>query len=212
MPVATDPAHRGREADAPSRVPAKGRRDVLLRVTDRVNENHLSMIAAGVAAPSWSATTGTKALIDPVNVAYEERETRGVVRPNAIALGLMLALVVFVVIALARVAIVPPALGRLGLGAGLEGAVARMRRSLLLVFLMAALASSVYVSRSDGFDATRGALGAIAITMVMAARRRVLGAARRAARRGAVAGARARPGARDRRLGRVAVGGAAGAR
>ena len=210
MTAATDSAHRGREADAPSRIPAKGWKDVLLRVKDQVAENHLSIIAAGVAFylllsmvpalaalvaiygvfadPSaigrqvaslgtvlpqealtlveeqlerlaatstralgvgaivgvavalWSATKGTKALIDSVNVAYEERETRGFVRLNLIAIGLTLALIAFVVVALSLVAIVPLVLSWVGLGEGLAWAVSLLRWPLLLLFLMASLA------------------------------------------------------------------------
>jgi membrane protein len=270
MAAATDTAERGREADAPSRIPARGWKDVLLRVKDQIDENHLSIIAAGVAfylllsfVPAlaalaaiygvfadpaeigqrvqslgsvlpqealqlveeqlerlasassqalgigaavgvalslWSATKGTKALIDSVNVAYEERETRGFVRLNLIAIGLTLALIAFVIVALALVAVVPLALRWIGLGEGMEWALSLLRWPLLLLFLMAALAVlyryapdrdeprwrwvspgaiaaavlfvigsvgfSIYVSRSDSYNATYGSLGAIAVTMV----------------------------------------------
>ena len=156
--------------------------------------------AVGVAVALWSATKGTRALIDSVNVAYEERETRGFVRLNLIAIGLTVALVAFVAIALALVAIVPLVLERLGLGTGLEWAVSLLRWPLLLLvlmgslavlyryapdrdeprwrwvspgavgasvlFLVGSIAFSVYVSKSDSYDATYGSLGAIAITMV----------------------------------------------
>ena len=207
---ATDTAHRGREAETPARIPASGWKDVLLRVKAQVDENHLSIIAAGVAFylllsmvpalaalvaiygvfadPSdiagrvaslgsvlpaealalireqlerlastssralglgaavgvavalWSATKGTRALIDSVNVAYEERETRGFVRLNLIAIGLTVALVAFVAIALALVAIVPLVLERLGLGTGLEWTLSLLRWPLLLLVLMGSLA------------------------------------------------------------------------
>lgn len=270
MPAVTDSTHRGREADAPTQIPARGWKDILLRVKDEVGERHLSIIAAGVAfylllsmVPAlaalvaiygvfadpreigervaafgtvlpaealtlvreqlerltatsaealgwgaalaiavalWSATKGTKALIDSVNVAYDERETRGIVRLNLIAIGLTVALIAFVVIALALVAVVPLVLERIGLGTGLEWAVSLLRWPLLLVFLMASLAVlyryapdrdearwrwvspgaaaasllfllgsigfSLYVSRSDSYNATYGSLGAIAVTMV----------------------------------------------
>lgn len=270
MPAATDIAHRGREAATPGRIPARGWKDVLLRVKDRAAEHHLSIIAAGVAfylllsfVPAlaalvaiygvfadpaqigervaalgavlpdeaqglvreqlerlaqasgralgagaalgvalslWSATRGTRALIDSVNLAYDERETRGVVRLNLIALGLTLALLVFVSVALALVALVPLVLRWVGLGAALAWTLALLRWPLLLAFLMGALAVlyryapdreaprwrwvspgaiaaavlfvvgsvafSVYVSKSDRYDATYGSLGAIAITMV----------------------------------------------
>lgn len=206
----TERGARGRESERPSEIPGRGWKDVALRVKDRVAENHLSIIAAGVAfylllsfVPAlaalvaiyglfadpaaigervatlgavlpgealamieeqlqrlaasspralgagaaiglavalWSATKGTKSIIDALNIAYAERETRGFVRLNLIALGLTLALIGFVVVALALVAIVPLVLGWLGLGEGLERALQLLRWPLLLAFLIAALA------------------------------------------------------------------------
>jgi membrane protein len=208
--AAPDPGHRGRDADAPTEIPARGWKDIALRVKDRVDENHLSIIAAGVAFymllafvpalasvvaiyglfadPSaigervatlgrmlpaealsliqeqlerlaststrklgfgaafgvllslWSATKGTRALIDAVNIAYEERETRGWLRLTLVALGLTLALVAFVIAALALVAVVPLVLDFVGLGAAVEQAVALLRWPALLGLLIVALA------------------------------------------------------------------------
>lgn len=240
MTAATDAAHRGRDADAPDRIPAKGWKDVLLRVKDRMDENHLSIIAAGVAfylllsfVPAlaalvaiygvfadpaqigervdalggvlpaealslvqeqlerlagasgkalgvgaavgvilslWSATRGTKALIDSVNVAYAERETRGVVRLNLIAIGLTFALIAFVLVALALVAVVPLALRWAGLGDGLAWTLSLLRWPLLLAVLMAALA--VLYRYAPDRDAptwrwvTPGAIGASVLFVV----------------------------------------------
>ena len=48
--MATDPsAGRGRDAERPSEIPQAGWRDVLLRLRRRMVENHLPVIAAGVA-------------------------------------------------------------------------------------------------------------------------------------------------------------------
>jgi membrane protein len=208
--AATDPSDRGRDADRPTEVPATGWKDVMLRVKDRVNENHLSIIAAGVAFylllafvpalaalvaiyglfadPSvigqhvdalgtvlpveaqelvgeqlgrlsanssqtlglgaaigialsiWSATRGTRALIDSVNIAYEERETRGWLRLTLVALGLTLALIAFVIVALALVAVVPLVLGFIGLSGTAEQAIALLRWPVLLAMLILALA------------------------------------------------------------------------
>ncbi|RPH41555.1 MAG: YihY/virulence factor BrkB family protein, partial [Burkholderiales bacterium] len=82
----------------------------------------------------------TKALIDSINVAYDERESRGFVRLNLIAVGLTLALIVFVLVALALVAVVPLVLGWIGLGEGMAWALSLLRWPLLLLFLMGALA------------------------------------------------------------------------
>lgn len=270
MRTASEPQHRGREADAPRHIPAAGWKDVALRVKDRTTDNHLSIIAAGVAfylllamVPAlaalvamyglfadpreigtrvtslagvlprealelleeqlqrlvatsggalglgaalgvllsvWSATRGTKALIDALNVAYDERESRGFVRLNLIAIGLTMALVGFVAVALALVALVPLVLEGIGLGAGAERALSWARWPLLAALLVVALAVlyryapdrdaarwrwvspgaviatllwlagsagfSLYVSMSDGYHASYGSLGAVAVVMM----------------------------------------------
>jgi membrane protein len=209
-PSAPDPGHRGRDADRPAEIPARGWKDIALRVKDQADQNHLSIIAAGVAFylllafvpalaslvaiyglfadPSaigervatlgsmlpeealqliqdqlerlaststrslgfgavfalllslWSATKGTRALIDSVNIAYEERETRSWLRLTLVAFGLTLALVAFVIAALALVAVVPLALGFVGLGGAAEQAISLLRWPALLGLLIVALA------------------------------------------------------------------------
>jgi len=210
MGAATDDAQRGRGAPTPGTIPPLGWKDVALRVKTQVGENHLSIIAAGVAfylllafVPAlaalvalygmlgdpqaigervaalagvlpaeamalieeqlrrlaatprgalgagalfgialsvWSGTRGTRALIDSLNVAYDERESRGFIHLNLLALALTLALVVFVLVALALVAVLPLALARLGLDGALERTIALARWPLLLLFLMTVLA------------------------------------------------------------------------
>lgn len=210
MPAHTDRADRGREADRPDQIPAPGWKDIALRVKDQVGENHLSIIAAGVAfymllafVPAmaaivaiyglfadpgsigdrvaslggflpeealalvaeqlerlastssrslglsagigllvsiWSAAKGTRSLIDAVNVACDETETRGFIRLNLISLGLTAALIVFVIAALALVAIVPLVLDRIGIGESLERLLGALRWVVLLVMLIVALA------------------------------------------------------------------------
>jgi membrane protein len=94
----------------------------------------------GLLVSIWSVAKATRSLIDAVNVAYHERETRGFIRLNLIALGLTVAPIVFVIAALALVAIVPLALDRLGLGEMLERTFGALRWVLLLVMLVVAMA------------------------------------------------------------------------
>lgn len=67
-------------------------------------------------AALWSASSATGNLITAVNLAYDETETRGFVKVRALALGLTLGAIAFVLVALALVAVVPVALDQLGLG------------------------------------------------------------------------------------------------
>lgn len=73
-------------------------------------------LVLALLAALWSASSGTTNLIRAVNIAYDERETRGFVTLRATALALTLGAIVFVVLALALVAVVPVVLGRLPLG------------------------------------------------------------------------------------------------
>ena len=67
-----------------------------------------------------SANAGMKALFDGLNIAYEEREKRSLIKLNLISLGFTLAALVFLLTAFAAVVAVPIALALVGLkGVGL---------------------------------------------------------------------------------------------
>jgi membrane protein len=177
---------RGRHAETPSEIPAKGWRDIAVRVKREADRDNLSIIAAGVAyyaffaifpalaavvlayglfadpaavqrqlaslsaIPSgvremigqqlagltrqsggslsfgvvvsillalWSAMHGTKALIEAMNIAYDERERRGFLRRTWLTLLFTLGTITMALFAMVLVAVVPAAVGRLGLPA-----------------------------------------------------------------------------------------------
>ena len=58
----------------------------------------------------WSASGGVGNVMTAVNLAYDEEETRGFVKRRALALGLTLAAIVFVVVAVSLVAVAPAVL------------------------------------------------------------------------------------------------------
>src|SRR4051812_39537052 len=62
----------------------------------------------------WSASSGTKHLIEAVNVAYDEDDQRGFVLVRALAVVLTLSAIVFLVVAIALIAVVPSALSDAG--------------------------------------------------------------------------------------------------
>ena len=174
---------RGREADRPSQIPARGWIDILKRVWNQVGEDNISIIAAGVAfyamlaifpalgaalsiygliadpadvsrqlasmggmLPAdarslledqlaslaaqpksalgfglifgillalWSASSGMKALMTALNIAYEEEETRGFLRYYLVALGLTFGAILAALVSIALVAVLPPILDAL---------------------------------------------------------------------------------------------------
>jgi membrane protein len=62
----------------------------------------------------WSANAGMKALMDGLNIAYEERERRGFIRLNLISLGFTAGALVFIISAIALVVAVPLGLALFG--------------------------------------------------------------------------------------------------
>jgi len=67
-----------------------------------------------IAIALWSASSGTKHLIEAVNTAYDEEEKRGFVRVRALALALTLGAIVFLLVAIGLIAVVPSALDDAG--------------------------------------------------------------------------------------------------
>ena len=67
----------------------------------------------GLLISLWSANGGIKALFDALNVVYEEREGRSFIRLNAVSLAFTVAMVLFLIIAIAAIVALPVALNYL---------------------------------------------------------------------------------------------------
>jgi membrane protein len=212
-PVATShEAHergRGRHAEKPSDVPAKGWGDILSRTKAQIAEDNLSIVAAGVAfyafmavVPAlaaiiaiyglvsdptqvsrhiealarvlpgevlpllrdqmtriasngqkagigaivgfalalYSSANATKALINGLNIAYEEKEKRGFFKLTAIAFTLTIAGVIGAVLAIGLVAVLPAVLKHLPIGQSAETMLNWLRWPVLIGGFMTALA------------------------------------------------------------------------
>jgi len=181
---------RGRAAHAPTQIPGKGWKDILMRVWGEISDDRVTLIAAGVtyylllalfpaltafvsvyglvADPQtvtehvqllagilpgggveiisgelqrlssqsagslsvaliisilmalWSASAGVKSLFEAMNVAYDEKETRGFIKLNALALAFTLGGVIAALLMIGVVIVLPAALSFLGLGTALE--------------------------------------------------------------------------------------------
>ena len=88
----------------------------------------------------WLASTGTQSLISAVNMAYDEEESRGTAKLGALAGGLTLCGAVFVLLALALIAVTPAVLGGLDFGPGVRVTVEVVRWLLLVALFTVALA------------------------------------------------------------------------
>jgi membrane protein len=95
---------------------------------------------AGILLALWSASSAVRTLMEALNVAYDEEETRGTIRFYATALVLTLGGVIAVVLALVLVAGLPAVLGVIGLGGLAETLVALARWPLLAGLAIVAFA------------------------------------------------------------------------
>ncbi|HEX6579050.1 MAG TPA: YihY/virulence factor BrkB family protein [Jiangellaceae bacterium] len=88
----------------------------------------------------WTASGGISNLITAVNVAYDEEEKRGFVKSRALALGMTVGAIVFMVVAVALVAAIPVALDALDAPGWVEAIVMVGRWIGLVVAVLIALA------------------------------------------------------------------------
>jgi membrane protein len=194
---------RGRAATTPSEIPARGWKDVLVRVYHEVSDDRVVAIAAGVtfyvllaifpavaalvslyglfadpqtiaehlndassflpggaveiigeqinrvaaqgeatlgaaliiglAISLWSANGGIKALIDALNIVYDETEKRSFFKLNALSLTFTIAFVGFLLVALGAMVILPVVIDYLGLARIAETAMKILRWPILFV-------------------------------------------------------------------------------
>lgn len=73
-------------------------------------------LVVSVFGALFSASGGVGNLIKAINIAYDEEETRGMVKLRLLALALTIGAVVFIVVAVGLIAVVPPLLSHIGLG------------------------------------------------------------------------------------------------
>ena len=99
----------------------------------------IGLIVALLAA-LWSASGGMGNLIKAVNITYDEDDERGFVRSKGLSLAMTLGAIVFVVVAIALIAVLPAVVEALGLPPALEVVVQVVRWLGLVVAMMCALA------------------------------------------------------------------------
>jgi membrane protein len=95
-------------------------------------------VVFGILTALWSASSGMKALITGVNMAYDESETRKFVKMRGLALGLTLGAMLLMGIALFLIVGVPPLAD--GLPTALEWTLLLLRWPLLAALLVVGLA------------------------------------------------------------------------
>ncbi|MGY1668465.1 YihY/virulence factor BrkB family protein [Geodermatophilus sp. SYSU D00696] len=126
-------------------------------------------LAVSVLAALWSASGGTGNVISAVNIAYDEVETRSFVKRKAMALGLTLGAILFILITFTLVAVVPALLDALPLGV-VGTVLAQVVRWVLLLGVFAGSLAVLYRVAPDR-DAPQlkwVSLGAIVVTVIWA--------------------------------------------
>ena len=95
--------------------------------------------AVSLVISLWSSSTGTRSVINALTLAYEEKETRGLVRFYAIALGMTFIAVLGTVLAIGFLVFVPVALAFLGLPESMKFLVTLVSFGSMVGFVIIAL-------------------------------------------------------------------------
>jgi membrane protein len=97
-------------------------------------------IVVGILVSLWSAMSGVKAMIDGLNVIYEQKETRNFVKLNLVALAFTLAGFAAFLLAIASIIVLPLVLSPIGLGSLSQTLTRIARWPVLLIVLLIGLA------------------------------------------------------------------------
>jgi membrane protein len=97
-------------------------------------------LVVGMLVSLWSAMSGVKAMIDALNVIYEQQESRGFIKLNMVALIFTLGGFGAFLLAIAAVIVLPLILSPIGLGGVTETLTRVARWPVLLLVLLAGLA------------------------------------------------------------------------
>jgi membrane protein len=112
----------------------------LSRIAANKSANGIGFVV-GLLFALWSANSGTKAIIDALNVAYDEKEKRSFLKLTLVSLGYTLIAIAALMLAVGAVVVAPIVLGTIGLGAVAGTLVAVLRWPVLLALILIGLAA-----------------------------------------------------------------------
>jgi membrane protein len=113
--------------------------DQIARVLEKGNTELGATFLFGLGLAIWSANAGVKALIDALNVVYEEREKRSFLQLNLLSLAFTIGGMAALLLMVGAVVAFPLVLDHLGLGPQSKLIVSLARWPLLFLILWAAL-------------------------------------------------------------------------
>jgi membrane protein len=138
-----DPSSIASQVDAASGFLPEDALDILREETDRIAQARGTLGFAfliGLLISLWSANGGMKALFDALNVVHGEKENRSFIWLNVMSLSFTVAAIVFLIVAVALIAVVPWMLNSVGLGNAMQWLFTLARWPLLLLAIAVALA------------------------------------------------------------------------
>lgn len=97
-------------------------------------------VVVGILLALWSTAKGVKALIEGLNIAYDQEERRGFFKLNGIALLLTVGAVLMAILALGLIAVLPAVINVLNLSGPLATAASLLSWPLLLIAVVVSLA------------------------------------------------------------------------
>jgi membrane protein len=142
--IFADPAEMSKQLANLSGVLPGGAMDVMGDQMKRLAAQKPSALGigfvVGLGIALWSASSGIKALLDALNVAYEEKEKRGFIRLSAEALLFTVGAIGFALVAVGAVVVLPILFGYVGLGSLSAALMNILRWPALFVIMALALA------------------------------------------------------------------------
>lgn len=141
--LAADPGRIDEQLrDSLAAAPAEVRELISQQVSDIGNASSSAIVTlvVGIVLALWSASSGMKNLIEAINTAYDEEDTRGFLKVRALSLAFTLGAVVFLVIAFTTIALLPSLLAASNVGMVGRVLVSVIRFVLLFAGLLVGLA------------------------------------------------------------------------
>ncbi|HEY1857973.1 YihY/virulence factor BrkB family protein [Acidocella sp.] len=92
-----------------------------------------------LALSLWSSSTGTKSVLNALSLAYNQEETRGIIRFQLVALGMTLIAVIGASLAIGVLVLIPIVIARVGLSGYAQILVALPSFVVMVVFVIVAL-------------------------------------------------------------------------
>jgi len=141
----SDPADVGRQVEAMAGIlPAQARAGIQAELAQLASRSSSSLGIGGILSlllALWSANKGTKALLSALNIAFDQEESRGIIKLNAVSLLFTIGTLVLAVLAIVGVIALPALLGHLGLSAVAAFLVRWLRWPLLAGMVLFGLAT-----------------------------------------------------------------------